>query len=320
MEKIAHQDAEQTKQAASVIAPLKKVTPLSKYLAMALFIILPFVSGYLGYVLSPEKVLEVGGVIEVGDLPNEDRSLVTDEGLISSEVPHNQFERTYVMQFNEDAQVIFDNPDSEYFDEYMTMSHPARYSIVEYPDTVIVENVETLIPEELHDDYSAVSPELTQLSDRIVLFSLSPVDDGHSYMLRLDTETREVTNLGRYSKDDQNEAKDILVVTDEDNSRITFIDTLTAIEIDTLESESNDVVFGACEKGCYVFGKWVQNDSAFVFNSVTLSPNYGVEDSSITIVDSHAFYRKDKSIVGSDEFVKTELSPRYDPWWWSMVD
>lgn len=40
-------------------APLKKVTPLSKYLAMTLFIILPFVGGLIGYTYAPEKVVEV---------------------------------------------------------------------------------------------------------------------------------------------------------------------------------------------------------------------------------------------------------------------
>ena len=38
---------------------LYQVTPLSKYLAMALFIILPFVGGYLGYTFAPEKIVEV---------------------------------------------------------------------------------------------------------------------------------------------------------------------------------------------------------------------------------------------------------------------
>ncbi|MFT5849747.1 MAG: hypothetical protein ACI9H6_000563 [Patiriisocius sp.] len=35
---------------------LNQVTQISKYLAMALFIILPFVAGYIGYTLAPEKV------------------------------------------------------------------------------------------------------------------------------------------------------------------------------------------------------------------------------------------------------------------------
>ncbi len=53
-----HMEPQQNK-VESVIAPLKNVTPLSKYLAMALFIILPFLGGWIGYTYVPEKVVEV---------------------------------------------------------------------------------------------------------------------------------------------------------------------------------------------------------------------------------------------------------------------
>lgn len=43
----------------SAMEPLKKVTFLSKYLAMALFILLPFLGGYIGYTLAREKMVEV---------------------------------------------------------------------------------------------------------------------------------------------------------------------------------------------------------------------------------------------------------------------
>lgn len=49
----------QQNEAQSVIAPLKKVTPLSKNLAMVLFVLLPFVGGYVGYTLAPETVIEI---------------------------------------------------------------------------------------------------------------------------------------------------------------------------------------------------------------------------------------------------------------------
>ena len=39
--------------------PVFQVTKLSKYLAMILFIMMPFVGGYIGYVYAPEKVIEV---------------------------------------------------------------------------------------------------------------------------------------------------------------------------------------------------------------------------------------------------------------------
>ncbi len=40
----------------SIIAPLKKVTPLSKYLAMGLFFILPFLAGWIGYESASDKL------------------------------------------------------------------------------------------------------------------------------------------------------------------------------------------------------------------------------------------------------------------------
>jgi hypothetical protein len=42
---------------------LCKVTPLSKYLAMVLFIALPFMGGWIGYRYAPEKVVEVERVV-----------------------------------------------------------------------------------------------------------------------------------------------------------------------------------------------------------------------------------------------------------------
>ncbi len=53
----------QTNQVKSVIAPLKIVTPLSKYLALTLFIMLPFLGGYIGYTLAPENVVEIESVM-----------------------------------------------------------------------------------------------------------------------------------------------------------------------------------------------------------------------------------------------------------------
>jgi len=42
---------------------LHRVTPLSKYLAMALFIISPFIGGWVGYQYAPEKIVEVEKVV-----------------------------------------------------------------------------------------------------------------------------------------------------------------------------------------------------------------------------------------------------------------
>lgn len=51
-------------------APLQKVTPLSKYLALALFIIMPFLGGWIGYTYAPEKVVEVDKIV-IEEVVNE---------------------------------------------------------------------------------------------------------------------------------------------------------------------------------------------------------------------------------------------------------
>jgi hypothetical protein len=48
---------------------LHQITPLSKYLALALFVILPFLGGYVGYTFAPEKVVEVVKEVEITSNP-----------------------------------------------------------------------------------------------------------------------------------------------------------------------------------------------------------------------------------------------------------
>jgi hypothetical protein len=50
----------ETNQPEGHFAPLKKVTPVSKYLAMIIFIAMPFIGGWIGYAYAPEKVVEIG--------------------------------------------------------------------------------------------------------------------------------------------------------------------------------------------------------------------------------------------------------------------
>jgi hypothetical protein len=53
----------ETDQTEGYLAPLKKVTPISKYLAMALFILMPFIGGWIGYTYAPEKMVEVEKIV-----------------------------------------------------------------------------------------------------------------------------------------------------------------------------------------------------------------------------------------------------------------
>jgi len=55
------------------------VTPLSKYLALALFVALPFVGGWVGYHYAPEKIVEVEKVVEVEGVAEAEDKNVTEK-------------------------------------------------------------------------------------------------------------------------------------------------------------------------------------------------------------------------------------------------
>ncbi len=71
----------QTNESQSVIEPLKKVTPLSRYLALVLFITLPFLGGWIGYHYAPEKLVVNEVLIDSSDwsLPEKNVELPKDE-------------------------------------------------------------------------------------------------------------------------------------------------------------------------------------------------------------------------------------------------
>lgn len=56
-------EAESLQSAVSIKNKYMEITPLSKYLAMVLFVILPFVGGWVGYSYAPVKTIEVEKVI-----------------------------------------------------------------------------------------------------------------------------------------------------------------------------------------------------------------------------------------------------------------
>ena len=66
------------------VHPVFKVTTLSKYLAMVLFILMPFIGGYVGYVYAPEKVVEKT-VIKENSAEENRQALLPNYIAVSSE-------------------------------------------------------------------------------------------------------------------------------------------------------------------------------------------------------------------------------------------
>jgi len=100
----------------SVIAPLKKVTPLSKYLAMTLFVVLPFIGGWIGYTYAPEKVVEVEKIV----IQSESAFSVT-----KNDTDHE------VSEFYSESSQIIDNYDFSWNGSVGNVKHECTRKVVE---------------------------------------------------------------------------------------------------------------------------------------------------------------------------------------------
>ena len=93
-------------------ALLTTVTPLSRYLAMALFIAMPFVGVYIGYTFALEKVVEVERVVEqvneVEEIKTEQENVV--ESYLRLYFVGNEVETSsFVYSSNNDFQLFINN-------------------------------------------------------------------------------------------------------------------------------------------------------------------------------------------------------------------
>lgn len=84
---------------------LNTVTPLSKYLAMVLFVVLPFVGGWVGYTYAPEKIVEVEKVLN--KVEPEVIETVTQETVSYARVLHD-IAQLYPQSFVYDASSTFE--------------------------------------------------------------------------------------------------------------------------------------------------------------------------------------------------------------------
>lgn len=171
---------------------LNKVTPLSKYLALTLFIALPFIGAYVGYKSAPEKVVEKV-VLEEAPLETKEETNVSDhfslnKGFVATttvdmgeyEVRYDQSilevlnERYEVVQaidvnfaglagFTDKDSLLITNRDINY-DHYLDLGilESVGYSGVNRFYHFYIYNPETGLLE-LSDDFSTFEPDLSNL-------------------------------------------------------------------------------------------------------------------------------------------------------------
>lgn len=150
---------------------LRKVTPLSKYLALALFIIMPFIGGWIGYMYAPEKVVVVEKVVtQETSMSQEEKTdiVLTDQKpeihdnsesieieeyieVEETKLDHNMF--NYELAFEDMSDwVVYKNPKYGF-----SLRHPADAKVVE---TVGSEGEVEFFLDDLNDNASRLTPRL----------------------------------------------------------------------------------------------------------------------------------------------------------------
>jgi hypothetical protein len=110
-------DLHPEEQTARKFENLHRVTPLSKYLAMALFVILPFVGGWIGYIFAPDKVVEVKKEVSSEENLQKNNAI----NLKETEIPQQQ--------------TVFEDFNIGLRDKYNRRERYDLYSIISYRDS-----------------------------------------------------------------------------------------------------------------------------------------------------------------------------------------
>jgi hypothetical protein len=102
-----------TQEVENTLSPLHKVTPLSKYFAMVLFVALPFIGGWIGYTYAPEKVVEVERVVIKEVSSNDINSVIDSSGQV---IPETEYDREAVWALENafDDAVVYKDFQTEY--------------------------------------------------------------------------------------------------------------------------------------------------------------------------------------------------------------
>jgi hypothetical protein len=98
------------------------VTPFSKYVALSMFIALPFLGGWIGYTHAPEKVIEVEKTIV--------KEVFVEVFVSTQDYNHEYFQNLYQKQYDSDTEIKFlyqsKKTDSTYYRTFMHSSSPSR--------------------------------------------------------------------------------------------------------------------------------------------------------------------------------------------------
>lgn len=259
---------EQTSAIPEQAHPLFKVTTLSKYLAMILFIIMPFVGGWIGYMYAPEKVVEVERVIERESSAENGEVNLTQNETMEQPLPLYSGIETEVRPGSTHFNTLNKNI-AEYLNISSNLEGPAQVFTVTQISSSIMHVTAHLSMGDLGDIRSF----LMQSSDFTIL---KEVTGGPEY----------VYSITEWIQGPNNTAYEIAIEHgDRYASRVSLYDYVNQkMEVLYEESDPSVQLASSCELGCRGFIYWT-----------------GVMDNSVLV---GRFKRTDISSPANTEFVE----------------
>ncbi len=129
-------DQNQTSETTEVVTKsrLHEVTPVSKYLALALFVALPFLGGYVGYQFAPTEFVEVKKIVKVptGETLKNPETLQVSESEADDGTFYTQYSESVINGWNEKPDAFFEK-DNDFF--YFDLSPYGGGAVVtRFPD------------------------------------------------------------------------------------------------------------------------------------------------------------------------------------------
>lgn len=156
---------------------LTKVTPISKYLALTLFVLLPFIGGWIGYSYAPEKTVVIERIVSAEPTDNTAMEVTDgfsyhDDGSVTASLSNG----TVVSIAPEDSRTTFTNanvsPDNSWvYVESQPDPHGGKYRWVY---DVAEETLHGVQFQDDEEQYKLVDPLDTQFDLHYLSFTTCP--------------------------------------------------------------------------------------------------------------------------------------------------
>lgn len=254
---------------------LKQITPFSKALAAALFILMPFLGVYIGYKYAPEKVVYIETEVIEQVAPSDDdylESLATSTPTLDTEVEdHSEIEEeSYLIDSQFGKRLIFDRDhENSYVFEYLIKERVNPENPIDpYAMFVTKLNDRYTLVDASYNPAGMTDHFLVDEIEGVIVGSIDEFDAGYG-----DQNIFRNPNLLAVVEDSQGKRRVVQLIIDnaasETGQSVYLQDFVTSQKILLREeSYSNNLSLGVCEYGCFLDER---SSLSFETNSIVIT-------------------------------------------------